>query len=530
MPISKLTLGTAQLGLDYGIANRNGKPDFNSSINILNYSWEHGINTFDTAPTYGNSEKIIGTFKSTIVNNKIEDLKIISKLPALEINDTIKFDDLYTLIRKQLLHSLNDLKIDSMPIYLLHNAPDLLFNNGILVECLNQLKKEGLLKRIGVSVYNPWEVETMLNFKEIDIIQVPLNIFDHRLIETGLLKTLKSKNYTIFARSIYLQGLFFIKPTKLPKYMKRAKELLIKLELLSEEFNIDIAKIAFLFVRDIPEIDSLVIGAETVSQVSKNIGILREKSLDLDLKKQIFQEFSDVAEDIKNPSLWNLGKPLLWYLIKRLELVKIPSKIIIATANTDDNIPIREFANSLRIDCFAGSEDDVLDRYYQAAKKFKGDIIVRITSDCPLMDPAIIDNGLEIFLKGNYDYVSNVEPPTYPDGFDVEIFSFEALERIFKEEKRIEVREHVTLHIREDIRHKLGKFSTFNFSNKSDYNVYRLTVDTQEDFELISKLIKNFHDQWNDFKMNDVIDFIEKNPELKELNVKYNRDMYEKLI
>ncbi len=225
-----------------------------------------------------------------------------------------------------------------------------------------------------------------------------------------------------------------------------------------------------------------------------------------------------------------LGKPLLWYVIKRLELVKTPSKIIIATAITDDNIPIRQFAKSLKIDFFAGSEDDVLDRYYQAAKIYKGDIIVRITSDCPLMDPAIIDNGLEIFLSGNYDYVSNVEPPTYPDGFDVEIFSFEALERVFKEEKRIEVREHVTLCIREDIRNKQGKFSTFNFTNKSDYNDYRLTVDTQEDFELISKIIENFHKRWNNFKMNDVIDFIKKNPELKELNSKYNRDMYEKLI
>ncbi len=304
MVISKLTLGTAQLGLDYGIANKNGKPGFNTSIRILNYSWDHGINSFDTAPSYGNSEKIIGNFKSTVLKNKVESLNIISKLPALEINESIIFDDLYELIRKQLTHSLNDLKIESMPIYLLHNAPDILINNGIVIECLKQLKNEGLLNKIGISVYNPWEVETALNFKEIDVVQVPLNIFDHRLIKTGLLKRLKSFNYTILARSIYLQGLFFISPAKLPKYLERAKEPLMKLNSLSNEFNINIAKIAFLFVRDIPEIDSLIIGVENVNQISNNISMLKENPLDLELRKQIVQEFSDLTEKIINPSLW----------------------------------------------------------------------------------------------------------------------------------------------------------------------------------------------------------------------------------
>ena len=225
-----------------------------------------------------------------------------------------------------------------------------------------------------------------------------------------------------------------------------------------------------------------------------------------------------------------LDKPLLWYVIKRLELVKTPCEIIIATVDSEENKHIIEFAKNMNLKYFAGSEQDVLDRYYQAAKKFNGDIIVRITSDCPLSDPQIIDRALEIFLEGDYDYVCNVEPPTYPDGFDVEVFSFSALESVWREEKDIAIREHVTFHIRLDMRNNHGNFKTFNFENDKDYNDYRLTVDTKEDFELVSIIIKEFHDLWDKFTMEDVIKFIEKHPNLRELNKMYDRDEAVKIL
>ncbi len=219
-----------------------------------------------------------------------------------------------------------------------------------------------------------------------------------------------------------------------------------------------------------------------------------------------------------------LDKELLWYVVKRLELIKTPNRIIIATANTEQNKPIIDFAKSLKLDWFAGSEDDVLDRFYQAAKEYNGEIIVRITSDCPLTDPAIVDNGINIFLNGSYDYVSNVEPPTYPDGFDVEVFSFEALEKTWKQEKELSIREHVTFHIRKSFRNRDGRFRCFNFENKQNLQNYRLTVDTKEDFELISLIIKKFHNMWDTFTMEDIISYIDENPELKMLNAMYERD------
>lgn len=213
-------------------------------------------------------------------------------------------------------------------------------------------------------------------------------------------------------------------------------------------------------------------------------------------------------------------KPLLWYVIKRLQLVKTPNKLIIATATSKSNQPIIHFAKNLNLDYFAGSEDDVLDRFYQTSKYFKGEIIVRITSDCPLIDPAIIDRGLDIFLNGNYNYVSNVHPPTYPDGFDVEIFSFKVLETAWKEAKFLSEREHVTPYIWKNS----NKFTLKNYENKEDLSKFRLTVDTPEDFILISKLIEQFHNRWNDFNMEDILIFLKDNPDLLKINVQYERN------
>lgn len=305
MLLSKLSLGTAQLGLNYGIANTNGKPDFNTSLRILKYSWENGINVFDTAPSYGNCEKIIGTFISSNINIDFENLVVISKLPKVEHQNDLKFDHLYTIIKKTIIQSLKTLKINKFPIYLIHHAPDIFLKDGIIVECLHQIKKEGLIDRIGISIYNPNEVEEALKFKEINVIQVPINLFDHRLINTGLLQKLKMKKYLIFARSIYLQGLLFKSVQNLPESLEYAKNFLLKLRNLTENLNINILKLAFLFVRDLPEITSLIIGIERVDQIEENLKMLKEEPLLKEIRDTIIEEFSDVPEKIINPSLWN---------------------------------------------------------------------------------------------------------------------------------------------------------------------------------------------------------------------------------
>lgn len=214
------------------------------------------------------------------------------------------------------------------------------------------------------------------------------------------------------------------------------------------------------------------------------------------------------------------NKPLLWYVLKRLELVKTPNQVIIATSTSASNKPLLDYLKEYKINYYAGDENDVLDRFYQTAKQFNGDIIVRITSDCPLIDPALIDHGLEIFLHSNVDYLSNVHPPTFPDGYDIEIFSFKALETSWEKAKLNSEREHVTPFIYNNPK----IYSIENFQNDKDLSNIRLTVDTKQDFTLISKIIENFYDRWTEFDLKDVITFINQNPHLLKINSQYKRN------
>jgi len=214
------------------------------------------------------------------------------------------------------------------------------------------------------------------------------------------------------------------------------------------------------------------------------------------------------------------NKPLLWYLLKRLELVKTPNQIIIATSTSDSNKPLLDYLREQKINYYAGDENDVLDRFYRTAKHYSGEIIVRITADCPLIDSTLIDRGLDIFLNDNFDYLSNVHPPTFPDGYDIEIFTFKALETSWKNAKLNSEREHVTPFIYNNP----NIFRIENFQNDKDLSNIRLTVDTKKDFILISKIIENFHDRWTKFDLKDVITFINQNPHLLKINAQYERN------
>ena len=302
--ISKLTLGTAQLGQRYGIANTKGKPYLQSAIEILEFSLENGINSYDTAPAYGNSEEIIGKFIRKKLKGEFNNIFISSKLSPIQIEKNLSFNKLYENVKNSVKTSLKNLQIQTIPFYLLHRSSDIQSTDGLIIECLEKIKNEKLIEHIGVSVYEPSEAEIALEFKEIDVIQLPLNIFDQRFINSNILKRLKERNYIIFIRSIYLQGLFFIPINNLPDNLKIAEKPLKKLLQISKEYNIKINNMAFLFVRDIPEITSIVVGSETLEQLSMNLGLLEENPLDGDLRKKLLNEFQNLPQKIINPSLW----------------------------------------------------------------------------------------------------------------------------------------------------------------------------------------------------------------------------------
>lgn len=211
-----------------------------------------------------------------------------------------------------------------------------------------------------------------------------------------------------------------------------------------------------------------------------------------------------------------LGKPLLGYQIDRLRRVKSVGEIVVATTNQPRDQQIIDFCRREKISCFLGSEKDVLERYYQTATSNNADVIVRITSDCPLIDPEIIDKVVGFFLEHSdtYDYVSNVEKRSYPRGMDIEVFSYDALQKSARFANSPEEREHVTLYIRGHP----DRFSIGSVANKKDLSKHRWTVDTEEDFQLIRQIIEALYPINPNFTMQDVLDLLHSHPKWIEIN------------
>ena len=210
-----------------------------------------------------------------------------------------------------------------------------------------------------------------------------------------------------------------------------------------------------------------------------------------------------------------LGKPILWHLINRLKRSKTIDKIVIATTVKEKDKPILKLADEMGIDSFAGSEEDVLDRYYQAAKKYNANTIVRITADCPLIDPELVDSIIGYYLenKDKLDYVNN--GPSYPDGIlETEVFSFTALEKAWREARLASEREHVTAYIWKNP--ELFRIDTVEYER--DLSHMRLCVDDEKDFQLVSEVFKNLYKEGELFHLKDILNFLSENPELLELN------------
>ena len=209
------------------------------------------------------------------------------------------------------------------------------------------------------------------------------------------------------------------------------------------------------------------------------------------------------------------GKPMLWYLVERLRHSELVDKIIIATTSNPKDKTILNFANENSIPVMCGSEDDVLDRFYEAAKKIKADIIVRVTADCPLLDPKVVDEVIAVYLEGDYDYVTNTLLYTFPDGLDVEVFSFNALKRAHIEAKSKIEREHVTPYIRNS-----GLFKLKNVVNKSPVptNLSRWCVDEERDFRFVKTIYEYLYKEGKLFYMKDVMSLLKKYPQIQQIN------------
>ena len=206
------------------------------------------------------------------------------------------------------------------------------------------------------------------------------------------------------------------------------------------------------------------------------------------------------------------GIPMIELLLNRLSRAKHLNQILVATSIDSKNRELAEHVSKLGYKVFQGSESDVLDRYYQSAKPYQPEALVRITGDCPLIDPSIVDSVIDAYWRQNVDYMANTQPPTYPDGLDVEVFSFGALEKAAKEATKLEEREHVTPFI-----YKSGLFKIGNFTCEQDFSKERWTVDEAADFEVATAVFNYFYPRI-DFSWLEVLDLRERRPDLFKAN------------
>ncbi len=210
------------------------------------------------------------------------------------------------------------------------------------------------------------------------------------------------------------------------------------------------------------------------------------------------------------------GIPMLVHVVERARQSELIDEVVVATTDDPSDDPIEVLCDQQGYAVFRGSLHDVLDRYYQAAKTYQADVVVRFTADCPLLDPQVVDLTLRAFLEHQVDFAANRLPPpfkrTYPIGLDTEVCTFASLERAWKEATEKYEREHVMPYLYQTE----GRFKVLRVEYEKDYGHWRITVDTQPDLDLINKVFEHFGTQ--PFNWLDVIHYLEAHPEIAQIN------------
>ena len=211
-----------------------------------------------------------------------------------------------------------------------------------------------------------------------------------------------------------------------------------------------------------------------------------------------------------------MNKTLLEYQLERVQQSVLIDEIVVATTEKNSDNVIVELCEQLGVNVYRGAECDVLSRYYEAAIEFKADVIVRLTSDCPLIDPIIIDQVIQLHLdqKTGIDYTSNTLARSFPRGLDTEVFSFKALEKAHENASLDSDREHVTAYLYTN----RNQFQLANLKSIKNLGNHRWTVDMEEDFELIKRIIEALYPDYPQFSMQDVVDLLDENPTWLKIN------------
>ncbi len=294
----KLCLGTVQFGMDYGVFNT-PKKDPEYCIKCLDFATQNGIDAIDTATAYGTAEEIVGKFISlkTVSRDKL----YISTKHLPNILDDFKPHEYVRVIRENLQKSLHTLNTDYVDAYYFHSSryafdPELL-------EAISEMKKEGLAKMVGVSVYYPDEAMACFDNHDINCIQAPYSIFDHRMKESGVFKKGYEAGFNIDVRTIFIKGLIRLKQDEVPEHLSKAKPILADLDEICKQTGYSRIDLAIGYVKRETAVNHLVFGIRSIEQLNEDICSFN-KSIPDDIFSEIDKKFQGISADLVVPSLW----------------------------------------------------------------------------------------------------------------------------------------------------------------------------------------------------------------------------------
>lgn len=301
MEISRITLGTAQLASRYGIANTLADCSTPSSPRkLLHTALDAGFNSIDTAPSYGDSEIAIGRF---ITECRARDVMICTKLPSASRQGVLS-NEIEAFVDENVRRSVERLG-GEIDFYLLHDCNDLVKYGDKLVRALKKHQERGMIKAPGISIYDVDELSLFERYDVFSAVQFPANIFDHRFLSASIQGFILERGIFAFARSIYLQGLFFVSPETAHPQVALARDELSRLRVFSKSRNWDMGALAFAFINSFSHIASLVIGMESPEQIHRNADNLKRR-LPTEIIDELLVKFSGIADTVYDPRKWGV--------------------------------------------------------------------------------------------------------------------------------------------------------------------------------------------------------------------------------
>ena len=295
---NRLCLGTVQFGLDYGVNNKVGKPSKAEVFEMLDIAVERGIFYYDTAAAYGNAEELLGEYlMSRGGKSKFE---IISKLKPNLIDEQSNNHE--NIVEKEIIKSLKKMNLEVLNGYLLHTPSN--FYNSKIIEDLTRCKEKGLVKNIGVSIYEFNHAIDVVSSAIVDYIQVPYSIFDQRIDNDHFFEIAQRNKVKVFARSAFLQGLLLMDSNNLPQNLKHARAYLNLLDDVLQKYKVSRDEAAIIFSYQNLNIDYLVFGVDNRDQLIRNLELVEKNEINQDYILEIKDRFSNIEDSIIFPRLW----------------------------------------------------------------------------------------------------------------------------------------------------------------------------------------------------------------------------------